>query len=190
MKKNHLSVITLLLIAIALVSLVNLCIRHRRNMAADYEYNPYVEDYFAVVGTRFGTSFEDLILQHGEPNNIILGEPFYRVATVNYDKIAFIVGYRDSTFGIVQAVIVYDPTIQFGIYKIGVGSTRYEIRHVYSFIENTSRFIDGRPCPHRNRFIENPDGDIIVRDGITGLTFEFDEKDNVKRITLVEFYIW
>ena len=160
-------------------------------------YNYYERDYFAAMGLpTVQPSYEMIIELFGEPKStqtIYSAESNPSMLIVQYEEFEFSFRYlRGSRLSLAQSVRIVCPSIRFGRNQIGVGSTRDEIRRTYNGLlrrvaVSIGRFIytmeAGRPSTH-GRFGERAGGDIGVIEGRTLVSFDFDENDRVKRITI------
>ena len=119
-------------------------------------------DYWAVVGRRYEQIFEKM------------GTPLYIVDKKIYKELHYdLIKYECAgDLGWVEQVTIEDKNIRFGIFNIGVGSTKSLVKKAYFFKKKKYNGIyEGK--------------DIIgVQEGFTIVNYEFDENDKVKTIYL------
>ena len=136
-------------------------------------YGTYVNDYHAYIGIRDLARFDLVIETFGEPLSI--DSITDARADVVFDGITFIFNHGQGglsyleTHGMVVGIMITDPDIRFGRMRIGVGSTRFNIRFAYWLL-------------YRTWFWQN-DERLEVVDGDTWLKFDFDENNRVRIIT-------
>ena len=133
----------------------------------------YVKDYYADIGVRPGTRFDVIVELLGEPKDIVRSVHVDYLATVIYEGIEFVVEYGKGATetGVVSGVRVFSPDIRFGRRQIGISSTRDELRRAY----------------RRVGWHWENDSQMGFTDGITWITFNINENDQVTRISLTTF---
>ena len=124
----------------------------------------YEKDYFGKVGLPESHLYESVVEKMGEPLRIEKTEDGYYI--VHYNGLELGTGIK---LGIVQYVKVTGKQYRFGMWRIGVGSTRKEVESVYRHIKKI----------HGMRYNE-----VGVIDGLRWVTYVFDENDIVKEIYL------
>ena len=124
----------------------------------------YEKDYFGKVGLPRAKLYESVVEKMGEPLRIEKTEDGYYI--VHYNGLELGTGIK---LGIVQYVKVTGEQYRFGMWRIGVGSTRKEVESVYRHIKKI----------HGMR-----DNEVGVIDGLRWVTYVFDENDIVKEIYL------
>ena len=124
----------------------------------------YEKDYFGKVGLPESHLYESVVEKMGEPLRIEKTEDGYYI--VHYNGLELGTGIK---LGIVQYVKVTGEQYRFGMWRIGVGSTRKEVESVYRHIKKI----------HGMRYNE-----VGVIDGLRWVTYVFDENDIVKEIYL------
>lgn len=130
----------------------------------------YMRNYYSVIDLPNRRSYSFVTDVYGEPQNIIYEEDSYYFIA-QYDGIEFV--FHSGYF---SAVRIYSPEFRFGRKKIGVGSTREEIKEAYKWFKNNS---------NRNRQIfDHPDGGLRVIDGLTWIDFYFDENERVNKMVI------
>ena len=124
----------------------------------------YEKDYFGKVGLPSGHLYRSVVEKMGEPLRIEKTEDGYYI--VHYNGLELGTGIK---LGIVQYVKVTGEQYRFGMWRIGVGSTRKKVESVYRHIKKI----------HGMR-----DNEVGVIDGLRWVTYVFDENDIVKEIYL------
>ena len=124
----------------------------------------YEKDYFGKVGLPRAKLYESVVEKMGEPLRIEKTEDGYYI--VHYNGLELGTGIK---LGIVQYVKVTGEQYRFGMWRIGVGSTRKKVESVYKHIKKI----------HGMR-----DNEVGVIDGLRWVTYVFDENDIVKEIYL------
>ena len=124
----------------------------------------YEKDYFGKVGLPRAKLYESVVEKMGEPLRIEKTEDGYYI--VHYNGLELGTGIK---LGIVQYVKVTGEQYRFGMWRIGVGSTRKKVESVYRHIKKI----------HGMR-----DNEVGVIDGLRWVTYVFDENDIVKEIYL------
>lgn len=117
---------------------------------------------YAQYGKIIGRTYEVLIERYGESNNIVHSE---RYSEVYYDTLKFICVGEEHTS--VYVSIIEDEKIRFGIFNIGVGSSKHIVETVFYLKE---------------RLIVEEENQFGIRDGGYHITFEYDENDMVERM--------
>ena len=124
----------------------------------------YEKDYFGKVGLPKNHLYKSVVEKMGEPLRIEKTEDGYYI--VHYNGLELGTGIK---LGIVQYVKVTGEQYRFGMWRIGVGSTRKKVESVYRHIKKI----------HGMR-----DNEVGVIDGLRWVTYVFDENDIVKEIYL------
>ena len=125
----------------------------------------YEKDYFGKVGLPSGHLYRSVVEKMGEPIWIEKKEDWGDI--VHYDGVEF--GYTCIESGILDYAKVTGEQYRFGMWRIGVGSTRKKVESVYRHIKKI----------HGMR-----DNEVGVIDGLRWVTYVFDENDIVKEIYL------
>ena len=120
----------------------------------------YEKDYFGKVGLPESHLYESVVEKMGEPLRIEKTEDGYYI--VHYNGLELGTGIK---LGIVQYVKVTGEQYRFGMWRIGVGSTRKEVESVY-----------------RHKIQWSTDTIVQICEGETWVKFEFDENNIVKAI--------
>ena len=121
----------------------------------------YEKDYFGKVGLPSGHLYRSIVKKMGEPIWIEKKEDWGDI--VHYDGVEF--GYTCIESGILDYVKVTGKQYRFGMWKIGVGSTRKKVESVY-----------------RHKIQWSTDTIVQICEGETWVKFEFDENNIVKAI--------
>ena len=121
----------------------------------------YEKDYFGKVGLPSGHLYRSVVEKMGEPIWIEKKEDWGDI--VHYDGVEF--GYTCIESGILDYVKVTGKQYRFGMWKIGVGSTRKKVESVY-----------------RHKIQWSTDTIVQICEGETWVKFEFDENNIVKAI--------
>ena len=122
----------------------------------------YEKDYFGKVGLPRAKLYESVVEKMGEPLRIEKTEDGYYI--VHYNGLELGTGIK---LGIVQYVKVTGEQYRFGMWRIGVGSTRKEVESVYRHITKSTGL---------------PQNCLGVIEGLRWITYEFDENDIVREI--------
>ena len=125
----------------------------------------YEKDYFGKVGLPSGHLYRSVVEKLGEPIWIEKKADWGDI--VHYDGVEF--GYTCIESGILDYAKVTGKQYRFGMWRIGVGSTRKKVESVYRHIKKI----------HGMR-----DNEVGVIDGLRWVTYVFDENDIVKEIYL------
>ena len=125
----------------------------------------YEKDYFGKVGLPRAKLYESVVEKMGEPLRIEEKNDWGYV--VHYDGLEL--GYPCIELGALEYVKVTGNQYRFGMWRIGVGSTRKKVESVYRHIKKI----------HGMR-----DNEVGVIDGLRWVTYVFDENDIVKEIYL------
>ena len=120
----------------------------------------YEKDYFGKVGLPKNHLYKSVVEKMGEPLRIEKTEDGYYI--VHYNGLELGTGIK---LGIVQYVKVTGEQYRFGMWRIGVGSTRKEVESVY-----------------RHKIQWSTDTIVQICEGETWVKFEFDENNIVKAI--------
>ena len=120
----------------------------------------YEKDYFGKVGLPKNHLYKSVVEKMGEPLRIEKTEDGYYI--VHYNGLELGTGIK---LGIVQYVKVTGEQYRFGMWRIGVGSTRKEVESVY-----------------RHKIQWSTDTIVQICEGETSVKFEFDENNIVKAI--------
>ncbi len=129
----------------------------------------YEKDYFGKVGLPRAKLYESVVEKMGEPLRIEEKNGWGHV--VHYDGLEF--GYTCIKSGALEYVKVAGKQYRFGMWKIGVGSTRKEVESVY-----------------RHKIKWSKEDHIQVCEGETWIEFQFDENNIVKCIYLTSGGVW
>ena len=121
----------------------------------------YEKDYFSRVGFGDLCSYEEVVCKKGEPLKIEKKEGWGSI--VYYDGVEF--GCSNVQDWIVEYIKVTGAQYRFGIWKVGVGTTRKKIESVY-----------------RHKIKWSTKDEIEVCEGETWINFEFNENNHVKAI--------
>ena len=119
----------------------------------------YEKDYFSRVGFKDLCSYEEVVCKKGEPLKIEKKEGWGSI--VYYDGVEF--GCSNVKDWIVEYIKITGTQYRFGIWKVGVGTTRRKIESVY-----------------RHKMKWSTKDEIEVCEGETWINFEFDENNHVK----------
>lgn len=119
-------------------------------------------DYWAVTGSEY----EQIIRERGTPEDIVQKKMYDEL---HYKNLTYICEGKNHDS--VSLVMIEDESMRFGIFKIGIGSSRSLIESVYLF---------------KKKMISDNDNILGVVDGITVVSFEF-EDDRVKKIFISLF---
>ena len=122
----------------------------------------YEKDYFGKVGLPKNHLYKSVVEKMGEPLRIEKTEDGYYI--VHYKGLELGTGIK---LGIVQYVKVTGEQYRFGMWRIGVGSTRKEVESVYRHITKSTGL---------------PQNCLGVIEGLRWITYEFDENDIVREI--------
>ena len=122
----------------------------------------YEKDYFGKVGLPKNHLYKSVVEKMGEPLRIEKTEDGYYI--VHYNGLELGTGIK---LGIVQYVKVTGKQYRFGMWRIGVGSTRKEVESVYRHITKSTGL---------------PQNCLGVIEGLRWITYEFDENDIVREI--------
>jgi len=149
-------------------------------------FKTYIGNYFAAVELPKGRSYNSVVEIYGEPLNIIPFEDNNNYFTAQYDGIEFV-----FTGDYVSAVRIYSSDYQFGKKKIGVGSTRKEVKNAYNgrlykMAKTINRFLFSDRPTLNGQISERPDGGFTVIDGITWVEFHFDGGDKVNKMVIYD----
>ena len=121
----------------------------------------YEKDYFGKVGLPRAKLYESVVEKMGEPLRIEEKNDWGYV--VHYDGLEL--GYPCIELGALEYVKVTGKQYRFGMWKIGVGSTRKKVESVY-----------------RHKIQWSTDTIVQICEGETWVKFEFDENNIVKAI--------
>ena len=122
----------------------------------------YEKDYFGKVGLPESHLYESVVEKMGEPLRIEETEDGY---IVYYNGLEL--AYGSIKTGAVKYVKVTGKQYRFGMWRIGVGSTRKEVESVYRHITKSTGL---------------PQNCLGVIEGLRWITYEFDENDIVREI--------
>lgn len=119
-------------------------------------------DYWAVTGSEY----EQIIRERGTPDNIVQEKMYDEL---HYKGLTYVCeGINHDS---VSLVMIEDETIRFGIFKIGIGSSRSLIEKIFLF---------------KKKMISDKDNFLGIVDGITVVSFEFEDY-KVKKIYISLF---
>ena len=121
----------------------------------------YEKDYFGKLGLPRAKLYESVVEKMGEPLRIEEKNDWGYV--VHYDGLEL--GYPCIELGALEYVKVTGNQYRFGMWRIGVGSTRKEVESVY-----------------RHKIQWSTDTIVQICEGETWVKFEFDENNIVKAI--------
>ena len=130
----------------------------------------YEKDYFGKVGLPRAKLYESVVEKMGEPLRIEKTEDGYYI--VHYNGLELGTGIK---LGIVQYVKVTGEQYRFGMWRIGVGSTRKEVESVYRHKIQWSTDEEIEVCDY-----DYENKEFIYSE--PWLNFEFDENNLVKAI--------
>ncbi|MDO4504499.1 MAG: hypothetical protein Q4B84_05135 [Clostridia bacterium] len=120
----------------------------------------YEKDYFGKVGLPESHLYKSVVEKMGEPLRIEETEDGY---IVYYNGLEFAYGSIET--GAIKYVKVTGKQYRFGMWRIGVGSTRKKVESVY-----------------RHKIQWSTDTIVQICEGETWVKFEFDENNIVKAI--------
>ena len=153
-------------------------------------FKHYVGNYFAVIDLPNERLYNTVVEIYGEPLNIVERNENFFIA--QYDGIEFSFRrLRDGNDAAMVTVRIYSSEFRFGRHRIGVGSTREEVKRAYSGrLHEIARSIDRHIFSDRptlnGQIRDRPDGGFTVIDGITWVEFHFDEDDRVNKIIMYD----
>ena len=136
-------------------------------------YYTYVENYHAYLGVGQLARYDALMDVFGEPLMITPLDPNTH-SVVTFNGVTFVVahGEKPVAYGMIAGTRISDSEIRFGRRRIGVGSTRAEVRSAYRWLR-----LLGRGWAESDHRIE-------VVDGSTWVTFDLDENGKVIMVRL------
>lgn len=131
-----------------------------------FTYHPlvYQFDYFPALGITGRHLYTDVVKAQGQPDSVTQQDDGSWI--VQYDGLQFNFDKMDSAF---RNAVITGSQYRFGLWKIGVGTSRRKIERVYQYI-----------TPIKD--LDEDEYGIIEFD--SWVTFVFDSNDNVEKIYL------
>lgn len=126
----------------------------------------YQTDYFSKLGIGESHLYDSIVQKKGKPLSVQQNNDKDWIVCYNGLKIRY--GEQIET-GALKCVTITGDQYKFGIWKIGVGTSRKKIESVYK---------------HIRKIKDLPDDEFGVIEGETWVWFKFDEKNNVSQINI------
>lgn len=154
MKK--ISYVTIIIMAVLLILSVYFC------------FHPlvYQTNYFSKLGIGQSHLYSSIVQKKGKPLSIEQDNDKNWILC--YDGLKIRYGSQLET-GALECVIITGNQYKFGIWKIGVGTSREKIESVYK---------------HIRKIKDLPDDEFGIIEGDTWVWFKFDKNNNVSQIDI------
>ena len=126
----------------------------------------YQTNYFSKLGIGQSHLYDSIVQNKGEPLSLEQNDDQNWILC--YDGLTIKFGSQLET-GALECVSITGDQYKFGIWKIGVGTSRKKIESVYR---------------HIRKIKDLPNDEFGIIEGDTWVWFKFDENDNVSQIDI------
>lgn len=126
----------------------------------------YQTNYFSKLGIGQSHLYASIVQKKGKPLSIEQDNDKNWILC--YDGLKIRYGSQLET-EVLECVIITGNQYKFGIWKIGVGTSREKIESVYK---------------HIRKIKDLPDGEFGIIEGDTWVLFKFDKNNNVSQIDI------
>lgn len=135
-----------------------------------YFFHPlvYQTNYYFKLGIGQSHIYDSIVKRKGEPLSVRQSDD--KGWVVYYDGLEIIYGTNIET-GMFRCVTITGSKYRFGIWRIGIGTSRKKLESVYR---------------HVRKLKDLPSGSFGVIDGGTWVRFSFDENNNVSQIDITD----
>ncbi len=127
----------------------------------------YQSDYYSELGIGQNHLYSGVVQKKGEPLKVWQNDNGDWI--VSYDGLD--IRYGKQLKGIFECVTITGNQYRFGIWKIGIGTSRKKIESIYK---------------HMNKLKDLPKDEFGVIEGYTWVRFKFDKDGNVSQIKITQ----